>query len=66
MFGSDWPVAEVVGGYDPVLDALRAVLASYGPELVAQLFGGTAVNVYRLDVAGAPRVMSPADSGASS
>lgn len=49
MFGSDWPVAEVVGGYDPVVGALRAVLASYGPKLAAQLLGGTALSVYRLD-----------------
>lgn len=57
MFGSDWPVAEVVGGYDPVFAALRAVLVSYGPQLMDQLMGRTAIAAYRLDA------RSPEDAG---
>lgn len=50
MFGSDWPVCTLAGGYPEVLSALRAALAPLGLDTAAQqrIFGGSAAEFYRL------------------
>jgi len=48
LFGSDWPVCLLAGTYAQVLDALRANLGSLDPQARPALFGGNAVEVYRL------------------
>lgn len=45
MFGSDWPVCELVASYRQVIDALTAILGGR-PDNV---FGGTAARVYGLE-----------------
>lgn len=45
MFGSDWPVCELVATYDEVVAALATVLGGRP----AAVFGGTAVRVYGLE-----------------
>ncbi|MEV8512788.1 amidohydrolase family protein [Dactylosporangium sp. NPDC051484] len=59
MFGSDWPVCRLAAPYGRVLavaDELITPLTS--PAERAQVFGGTAAEIYRLDV-GAAGVESP-------
>jgi L-fuconolactonase len=48
MFGSDWPVCLIAGGYGEVVGALRAVLPPLSAGELATLFGGTAQRVYGL------------------
>jgi L-fuconolactonase len=49
MWGSDWPVSVLAGGYEPVSEALGRLFAGLGPDDRAELLGGTAARVYRLD-----------------
>jgi L-fuconolactonase len=50
MFGSDWPICEVAGGYGAVVGALFDIFEDFaGPERAA-LLGGTASSVYGLGV----------------
>jgi L-fuconolactonase len=49
MFGSDWPVCLLAGSYDEVLAGLTATLMPTSPSELAQIFGGTAQRVYRLN-----------------
>lgn len=51
MFGSDWPISELEGGYARVWDALSELANGYGPEARAAVFGGTAETAYGLDPA---------------
>ncbi|NUT32291.1 MAG: amidohydrolase family protein [Hamadaea sp.] len=46
MWGSDWPVAELAGGYDRWLSAARDLVPAAAHEAV---FGGTAARTYGLD-----------------
>ena len=48
LFGSDWPVCLLAATYDGVLDAARATLAGLSSEERAAVFGGNAIEVYRL------------------
>ncbi|MFI6423606.1 amidohydrolase family protein [Promicromonospora sp. NPDC050880] len=48
MFGSDWPVCLLAGGYDAWLEAARALLGGLGPHDAEAVWGGTARRVYRL------------------
>ena len=48
MFGSDWPVCLVAGGYGQVIDALRASLGGLTEQQRAQIFGRSAIEAYRL------------------
>ncbi|MGW5256864.1 amidohydrolase family protein [Streptomyces sp. NPDC004012] len=50
MYGSDWPVCTVAAGYGEVLDAARALTVGLSVDERARVFGGTAVNAYRLHV----------------
>jgi L-fuconolactonase len=51
MFGSDWPVCRLAAPYERVLAVARELVdpLTTPPERAA-LFGGTAVEVYGLDV----------------
>lgn len=51
MWGSDWPVSVLAGGYQPVWEALNRLFAGLDPGDRAQLLGGTAARTYRLDAA---------------
>lgn len=50
MFGSDWPVCELAGSYQQVVDALNAALGSISESERAAIFGGTAIRFYGLAV----------------
>jgi L-fucono-1,5-lactonase len=50
MFGSDWPVCLLGGGYDLTVRATRAWLDGWGPHEREQVFGATAARVYGLGV----------------
>jgi len=48
MWGSDWPVVNLAGGYDPWWDATEALLAGCGPAAREAVLGGTACRFYGL------------------
>jgi L-fuconolactonase len=48
LFGSDWPVCLLAAGYADVIGAARATLGELGTEDQAAIFGGNAIEVYRL------------------
>ena len=48
IFGSDWPVCELAGTYQQVINALREALGPISPADEAQIFGGTAARFYGL------------------
>jgi L-fuconolactonase len=48
LFGTDWPVCLVAGGYDRVIGALRQCLAGLDESDRAQIFGRSAIEAYRL------------------
>jgi L-fuconolactonase len=48
LFGSDWPVCLLGGGYDPTIDAMEALTAGLSSAERAAVFGETATRVYGL------------------
>jgi L-fuconolactonase len=52
MFGSDWPVCTLAATYGEVHAAATELLADLSATERAAVFGGTAVNVYTLDLPG--------------
>ncbi len=48
MFGSDWPVSELGGGYERVFAATQELLAARSAEEREAVLGGTASRVYRI------------------
>lgn len=48
MLGSDWPVAELAGGFDPVWSSLVEVVDGYGPAVAEHLRSATAQRFYGL------------------
>ena len=48
MFGSDWPVCNLAGSYDRVMDALLENLQGLTAAELEDIFGGTAARFYRL------------------
>ena len=50
MFGSDWPVCELAGTYDRVYDAAAYALGALTAGERAAVFGGNAIEAYRLEV----------------
>lgn len=48
MFGSDWPVCELAGSYEQVIDAVRDLTAQLSEVERAAIFGGTATRFYGL------------------
>jgi L-fucono-1,5-lactonase len=57
MFGSDWPVAEVGGGYAKVTAELFTLISEFHPASRDAILGGTAQRFYALG----PRPRTPAD-----
>lgn len=51
MFGSDWPVCQLAGTYTKVHDAAVHAVGDVTTGERERIFGGTAVEAYRLDVA---------------
>jgi L-fuconolactonase len=51
MAGSDWPVCMVAASYGQWIDTLEVLLAELSPSERDRIFGGTAVEAYRLDPA---------------
>lgn len=49
VWGSDWPVVELAGGYERWRAATQQLLAPLGAEERDAILGGTAARVYRLD-----------------
>lgn len=50
LFGSDWPVCELAGGYGQVRDALVESLGPISPSEREQIFGGAAARFYGLEL----------------
>jgi L-fuconolactonase len=50
LFGSDWPVATLAGGYDSWVAVVLEALAGRPAAHRVQVLGGTATRVYRLPV----------------
>jgi len=48
MFGSDWPICEVAGGYDVVAKALFSIFDELGRGEREAVLGNTAAAVYGL------------------
>lgn len=48
VFGTDWPVCLVAGSYADVVSALRDALGDVPPMEQARIFGGSAIESYRL------------------
>lgn len=48
IYGGDWPVSELAGGYRRTWDATSELLAHLGSADRATIMGGTAARVYRL------------------
>ncbi|HTW08323.1 MAG TPA: amidohydrolase family protein [Acidimicrobiales bacterium] len=49
MWGSDWPVCLLAGGYTEVLNAAREALGDLSPAEEGAVFAGTAARVYALN-----------------
>lgn len=49
MYGSDWPVCLLAGGYKPALEIIQQYSAQLTTNEQALLFGGNAVRFYRLN-----------------
>lgn len=50
MYGSDWPVCKLAGGYNRVLEILDIYTSRLSHMEQAKFFGGNAVEFYNLDV----------------
>lgn len=49
MYGGDWPVSVLAGGYPAVWQSLHPLVTELGAEAAAAVLGGTATRVYRID-----------------
>jgi L-fuconolactonase len=54
MFGTDWPVSELAGGYHKVWEALRGLFDELDEAQRAAVLDGTATRFYALDPVGTP------------
>jgi L-fuconolactonase len=52
MFGSDWPVANLRGGYSKVWRETNLALAALSCDERDRILGGTAIKFYRLRITG--------------
>jgi L-fuconolactonase len=48
MYGGDWPISELAGGYARAWDAVPALLSKLSARERTEVLGGTATRVYRL------------------
>lgn len=53
LFGSDWPVCRVAGGYGKWVEALSDCLEGLSRDDRQQIFAGSALDLYHLDLTGA-------------
>jgi L-fuconolactonase len=53
MFGSDWPVANLRGGYSKVWHETNLAFARLSRDERDRILGGTAIAFYRLPVSAA-------------
>jgi L-fuconolactonase len=60
MVGSDWPLCLSAGTYGDAIDTVRFLLADLSAHEQADILGGTAVRVYRLDRIGSSVPPAPA------
>ena len=51
MYGGDWPVSLLAGGYDRVWDGLSEIFSSFDPSDRESVLGGTGMHFYRIDPA---------------
>jgi L-fuconolactonase len=49
MWGSDWPIIDLAGGYERAWDAAHALVADWSSADRDALFGGTAIRFYALE-----------------
>jgi L-fuconolactonase len=49
LYGGDWPISELAGGYARTWDAMTRILADVGERDRDLILGGTATRVYGLD-----------------
>ncbi|HYJ87991.1 MAG TPA: amidohydrolase family protein [Pyrinomonadaceae bacterium] len=59
MFGSDWPVCLLAASYNRVLESFQLLLADLPEEDRNRIFGGNAIEFYKLGVAGAVAQVEP-------
>ncbi|HEX8427493.1 amidohydrolase family protein [Hymenobacter sp.] len=57
LFGSDWPVCEVAGGYDAVVSLVQNYLAAFSAREKALFWGENALKFYRLEAATVPPLL---------
>jgi len=50
MWGSDWPVCRLRASYSTWFESAQALTADLGPQDRARVFGGSAIEFYRLQV----------------
>jgi len=48
IFGSDWPVCLLAGGYGEIKQAIERSLMQLGPDVRDKAFGRNAIAAYRL------------------
>ena len=48
MFGSDWPVCNVAGGYDKVVEIVKNYTAKLSSDEQGDVWGNTAIDFYKL------------------
>lgn len=51
MYGGDWPVSTLAGGYERVFGGIRDALAGFAPTETEAIWGGTAMRFYGLEPA---------------
>ncbi|MYS70911.1 amidohydrolase family protein, partial [Streptomyces sp. SID5926] len=51
MYGGDWPISLLAGGYARTWEAMSELLAPLTPDERAAVLGSTATRFYRLDPA---------------
>ena len=50
MYGSDWPVCVIAGGYSKIINLAKTLASGLSEEEKNSLFGKTAIDAYRLSV----------------
>jgi L-fuconolactonase len=60
MYGGDWPISVLAGGYSAVWDGLQPIIAAHGPEASRAVLGQTAIDCYGIDARRLAAVGSPA------
>lgn len=49
MYGSDWPVCKLAGGYNRALEILQIYTSRFSEKEQAQFYGGNAIEFYNLE-----------------